>query len=143
MNKLSGGPEYDPKNLQVIFMTLLAAQIVFFFIAVFSISAPEFRYEISDLSFTLIPLATLVADIIGNRVYLSGLSNLTTEDLQKSMQKLARLHLIRWALVELGTLLLIVFAMLYSNHFFSAFAMVNIIYFITLRPKIFTFNEEF
>jgi hypothetical protein len=141
MNAPVGGPEYDPKNLQAIFFVLLAAQVFFFFMAIFSIEEPEFEYELKDLSFTLIPLATLVLDIVGNRVFTSGLSSITTEDLEKSLQKLARIHLIRWALVEIGTLLLIVFAMLYNNHFFSAFALANIIYFITLRPKLFTFNE--
>ncbi len=141
MNAPVGGPEYDPKNLQAIFFVLLAAQVFFFFMAIFTIDQPAFNYQLKDLSFTLIPLATLVLDIVGNRIFSSGLSNLSAEDLEKSMQKLARIHLVRWALVEIGTLLLIVFSMMSGNHFFSAFALANIIYFITLRPKLFTFNE--
>jgi hypothetical protein len=141
MNAPVGGPEYDPKNLQAIFFVLLAAQVFFFFMAIFTIEEPDFKYQLTDLSFTLIPLAALVLDIVGNRVFSSGISSITTEDLEKSMQKLARIHLVRWALVEIGTLMLIIFSMMYSNHFFSAFALANIIYFITLRPKLFTFNE--
>lgn len=141
MNAPVGDPEYDPKNLQAIFIALLAAQVIFFFMSVFSLENPDFSYELTDFSFTLIPLAALVLDIVGNRIYSTGISNLTTTDMQKTMQRLARIHIIRWALVEMATLILIVFAMVNENHFFSAFALANLIYFITLRPKLFTFNE--
>lgn len=136
-----GGPQYDPRNLQIIFFALLAAQIFFLFIAIFGNVDPLFAYDLNNWLFTAVPVVALLADIAGNRIFQSTLNNLSTSDLEKSFQKLASAHLIRWALVEGATLLLVASAMYYNNHFFSVFAAANIIYFITLRPRLFTFNE--
>ena len=141
MTNQQEGPQYDPRNLQIIFFALLAAQVFFLSIAFFTIEPPAFAYEVDNWLFTAIPLIALVADIAGNRIFAKGMDSLSTTDLHKSFQKLASIHLIRWALVEGATVLLIVFAMYYNNHFFSALAGANIIYFITLRPRLFTFNE--
>lgn len=144
MTEPDGGPSYDPKNLQVIFFALLAAQLFFFVYALITLETAVFRYKIDDFLFTLVPVLALAADILGNRIFTRQFSELNTlEDMQKTLQKLARIHLIRWMLVEGATLLLIVFTMITNNHFFSAFAAINIVYFITLRPKLFTFNEGF
>ena len=65
------------------------------------------------------------------------------EDLQKKMQVIQLAHVIEWIMVEVGTLILLVFAQLEGNHFFSVLAVFNILYFFTLRPKILMLNEEF
>ncbi len=135
---------YDPKNLQVVFFTLLFGQIVFLFITIYLLKNFTFLYQLSDLTFTLIPLAALLLDYLGNKYFISGFTKLTAEeDLQKSMQQLNRIHLVRWIFVQAATMLLITFTFIYANHFFTAFAAINIIYFATLRPRLFTFNEGF
>jgi hypothetical protein len=142
MQAPNNGPTYDPKNLQVIFFALLAAQIIFLFYALLSLEETQFIYHIDDISFTLIPLIALAADIIGNRIFNRQILDLgSLDDMQKALQKLAKAYLIQWMLVETATLLLIIYTLISVNHFFSLFALANIIYFITLRPRLFTFNE--
>lgn len=142
MSNFKDGHGYDPKNLQVIFSALLFAQLIFFVISMFVLDEAEFGYNFQDISFTVIPLAALVLDVVGNKLFSNGFAKLSSErDLSDALEKLNRIHIIRWALVEGATFLLIVFALMSENHFFSAFAATNIVYFFTLRPKIFTFNE--
>lgn len=136
-------PEYDPKNLQIIFYALLGAQIFFLLISLFSMQNAELHYHVARWFYTVVPLCALALDVFGTRYFNATISKLSTEDLQRSFQKLAMAHLVRWALVEAATVLLIGFAMYFQNHFFNAFALVNILYFSTLRPRLFTFNEGY
>lgn len=143
MTQPQGGPQYDPRTLQLLFFAFLGTQIFFLFMVLITVEAPVFGYQLRELSFTLIPAAALAADIIGTRIFTKGIQSLTTLDMQTSFQRLTTLHLIRWAMVEGGTFLLLVFTLITNNHFFTPFAIVNIIFFATLRPRLFTFNEGF
>lgn len=59
------------------------------------------------------------SDIIGNKVFLNGFNKLTMlREMDKAMQKLNSIHLLRWVLVEGATLLLICFSIITANHFF-------------------------
>ena len=144
MNDFNQGQGYDPKNLQVIFNAFLFAQLIFLGLSLYVVESPEFIYRVNDYLFTAIPLIAIVLDIIANRVFISGFNKLTQEqDLERSMQKLNSIHVLRWGIVESATFMLIFFSMITSNHFFTAFAAANIVYFYTLKPKIFTLNEGF
>jgi hypothetical protein len=143
MNQPQGGPNYDPRTLQLIYFALLGSQVFFLFLVLFTTENPSFFYNMSDFLYTLIPIVALVLDVVASRMFNKGIQNLTTTDLQTSFQRLTSLHIIRWAMVEGASFLLLVFAMSTENHFFTAFAVVNIIFFATLRPRLFTFNEGF
>lgn len=144
MNAFNNGPGYDPKNLQIIFIALLFTQLVLFVSGMMMLNDAEFSYQLNNISFTAIPLAALVLDIIGNKVFKTGFQKLSQEkEIEESLNKLTRIHIIRWILVEAATFILLIFTVVHNNHFFSAFAAVNIVYFYTLRPKLFTFNEGF
>lgn len=142
MNNLN--KRYDPKVLNIIFLALAAGQIILLIFIMVTLKSSNLAYVFNNLAFTFIPLAALLLDIVGNRLFASGFTKLSSEaDLGTSLQKLMSIHIVRWALTEAGTLLLIVFALRTENHFFTAFAVANLAYFITLRPKVFTFNEGF
>jgi len=144
MNDFNQGQGYDPKNLQVIFGAFLLAQLIFLSLSFYVIESPDFFYKLDDLMFTIVPLVAIGLDIIANRIFINGFNKLTQErDLEKSMQKLNSIHVLRWGIVETATFMLIFFSIITANHFFTAFAAANIVYFYTLRPKIFTFNEGF
>jgi len=144
MNDFNQGQGYDPKNLQVIFNAFLFAQLIFLSLSLYVVESPEFIYKLDDFLFTAIPLLAIALDIVANRVFINGFNKLTQEhDLEKSLQKLNSIHVLRWGIVESATFMLIFFSMVTSNHFFTAFAAANIVYFYTLKPKIFTFNEGF
>lgn len=142
MNPLNKG--YDPKTLNVIYLALAAGQILMLIVIMALLKPAVLSYDFNNLAFTFIPIAALILDIVGNRLFNSGFAKLTSEaDLSTSLQKLMSIHIVRWALTEAGTLLLLVFTLITENHFFTAFAVANIAYFITLRPKVFTFNQGF
>ena len=144
MNDFNEGPGYNPKNLQIIFGAFLFAQLIFLTLSFYVVESPQFVYKIDDLVFTLVPLAAILLDFIGNKVFVNGFNKLTQErDLDKSLQKLNSIHVLRWGIVESATFMLVFFSIITSNHFFTEFAAANIVYFYTLKPKIFTFNEEF
>ena len=144
MNDFNNGSGYDPKNLQIIFIALLFTQLVLFVSGMMMLNDAEFSYQWRNISFSAIPMAALVLDVIGNQVFKSGFQKLSQEkEIEESLNKLNRIHIIRWIMVEAATFLLLIFTVVYNNHFFSAFAAINIVYFYTLRPKLFTFNEGF
>ncbi len=144
MNAFKNGPGYDPKNLQIIFIALLFTQLVLFVSGMTMLNDAEFSYHYKEITYTAIPLSALILDILANKVFSSGFARLTQEkEIEESLNKLNRIHIIRWILVEAATFLLLIFTVVTNNHFFSAFAAINIVYFYTLRPKLFTFNEGF
>ena len=144
MSAFRNGPGYDPRNLQIIFIALLFTQLVLFVSGMMLLEDADFIYHYKTVSFTAIPLAALILDFIANKVFTNGFQKLSQEkEIEESLNKLNRIHIIRWILVEAATFLLLIFTVVTNNHFFSAFAAINIVYFYTLRPKLFTFNEGF
>lgn len=142
MNPLQNG--YDPKNLQLIFYTLLLAQLGFLVVVVYMLSDADFVYRLNQLNYTLIPVVALALDFYGNRYFTNGLAKATQDrELENALATLTNIHIVRWILVEGATTLLLACSLYYNNHFFTAFAAANTFYFSTLRPKLFTFNQQF
>jgi hypothetical protein len=63
-----------------------------------------------------------------------------TEEMQDKLKILTKIHIWQWIMVELGTVLLLTYSLVESNFIYFIFALVNIIYFFTLRPKIFSLS---
>ena len=60
-----------------------------------------------------------------------------SDNLLEKLEVLTKIHVWRWILVQLGTLILLTYTVVESNFYYFIFALVNIVYFFTLRPKIF------
>lgn len=141
MNSINPNKGYDPKSLTIIFFALLSAQVAFLLYCMVAINPAFFIYEIENITYTLIPLAAILMAIISNRLFIQGLKNLSGErEISQALQKLQSIHIVRWALVEAASFLLLFFTIITSNHYFTAFALANIAYFITLKPRLFNFN---
>ncbi|MDA7722742.1 hypothetical protein N8851_06640 [Schleiferiaceae bacterium] len=63
------------------------------------------------------------------------------KEIDEKLRVLTKMHIWQWVVVQFATVLLLSYTLIEANFFYFIFALVNIIYFITLRPKIFTFNE--
>ena len=50
---------------------------------------------------------------------------------------------LRWFLVQLGTLILLSYTLIEGNFYYFIFAPFNIVYYFTLRPKIFGMIEKY
>jgi hypothetical protein len=101
-------------------------------------------FDIRDIPTFSLPIMVLSTNFIARKLFLQQFNRIASvEELERKMQIIQMAHIIEWIMVEGGTLLLLVFAQIENNHYFSVLALINIAYFFTLRPKILTFNEEF
>ena len=85
-----------------------------------------------------IPGIAFVLVLLGRYVWNNGMKEINgSENLLEKLEILTKIHIWRWVLVQLGTLILLTYTLVDSNFYYFIFALVNIVYFFTLRPKIF------
>ena len=139
-------PQYDPRMLNNIFIFFLLGQIALAIAVIYYINSDGalFNFDPQDIPTFSLPIMVLSTNFIAHKIFQQQFNRIADiEDLQKKMQVVQLAHVIEWIMVGVGTLLLLVFAQIESNHFFSVLAVFNILYFFTLRPKILMLNEEF
>jgi len=97
------------------------------------------RFNLENWNHLIIPLTAGVMDSLGRTIWKRGLIRIDqTEELEEKLKILTRIHIWQWIMVELATILLLTYTLIESNFLYFIFALVNIIYFFTLRPKIFS-----
>ena len=85
-----------------------------------------------------IPGIAFVLVLLGRYVWNNGMKEINGSDnLLEKLELLTKIHTWRWVLVQFGTLILLTYTLVESNFYYFIFALVNIVYFFTLRPKIF------
>ena len=139
-------PQYDPRMLNNIFIFFLVGQIVLAIAVIYNVNdnGAVFQFNPRDIPVFSLPLMVLSTNFLGRKIFQQQFNRISEiEDLGKKMQVIQLAHIVEWIMVEVGTLLLLVFAQLEGNHYFSVLALFNILYFITLRPKILLLNEQF
>jgi len=139
-------PQYDPRMLNNIFIFFLVGQIALAIAVIYYINSNGalFSFNPQDIPTFSLPVMVLSTNFIAHKIFQQQFNRISEiEDLEKKMQVIQLAHVIEWIMVEVGTLLLLVFAQLEGNHFFSVLAVFNILYFFSLRPKILMLNEEF
>mgnify|MGYP000434832942 CR=1 FL=1 len=139
-------PQYDPRMLNNIFIFFLVGQVALAISVIYYINSNGalFSFNPRDIPTFSLPVMVLSTNFIARKIFQQQFNRISEiEDLQKKMQVIQLAHVIEWIMVEVGTLILLVFAQLEGNHFFSVLAVFNILYFFTLRPKILMLNEEF
>ena len=99
-------------------------------------------FDIQRLTNTAAPVVAGINAFFGKWIWARGMQQLSTEEeLEDKLRTLTKVHIWQWVIVQFATILLLSYTLIEANFFYFIFALVNIIYFITLRPKIFTFNE--
>ena len=137
---------YDPRTLSNIFFFLLFGQVVLFLVVWFQIKSQSaiFTFNPNDVFVFALPVMIALSNIIAHKIFNQQFNKLASiKDIDEKLQHITRAHLIQWALVEGGTLLLLVFALLETNQYYITLAFINILYFTMLRPKIYNTNQEF
>ena len=85
-----------------------------------------------------IPGIAFVLVLLGRYVWNNCMKEINGSDnLLEKLELLTKIHIWRWVLVQLGNLILLTYTIVDSNFYYFIFALVNIVYFFTLRPKIF------
>ena len=130
---------YDPRYLHLIFSALLMIQLVLTSVVLYvgSETAKIFLLPFEGNTYA-IPGIAFVLVLLGRFVWNNGMKDInTSENLLEKLELLTKIHIWRWVLVQLGTLILLAYTLVDSNFYYFIFALVNIVYFFTLRPKIF------
>jgi glucose-6-phosphate-specific signal transduction histidine kinase len=130
---------YDPRYLHLIFSALLMIQLVLTCVVLYvgSESANILLLPFEGNTYA-IPGIAFVLVLLGRYVWNNGMKEINGSDnLLEKLELLTKIHIWRWVLVQLGTLILLTYTLVDSNFYYFIFALVNIVYFFTLRPKIF------
>ena len=130
---------YDPRYLHLIFSALLMIQLVLTYVVLYvgSESANILLLPFEGNTYA-IPGIAFVLVLLGRYVWNNGMKEINGSDnLLEKLELLTKIHIWRWVLVQLGTLILLTYTLVDSNFYYFIFALVNIVYFFTLRPKIF------
>ena len=130
---------YDPRYLHLIFSALLIIQLVLTFVVLYvgSESAKIILLPFEGNTYAIPGIAFVLA-LLGRYVWNNGMKEINGSDnLLEKLDVLTKIHTWRWVLVQLGTLILLAYTLVESNFYYFIFALVNIVYFFTLRPKIF------
>lgn len=130
---------YDPRYLHLIFSALLMIQLVLTSVVLYvgSESAKILLLPFEGNTYA-IPGIAFVLVLLGRYVWNNGMKEINGSDnLLEKLELLTKIHIWRWVLVQLGTLILLTYTLVNSNFYYFIFALVNIVYFFTLRPKIF------
>mgnify|MGYP000659646818 FL=1 len=130
---------YDPRFLHLIFSALLMIQLVLTSVVLYvgSESAEILLLPFEGNTYA-IPGIAFVLVLLGRYVWNNGMKEINGSDnLLEKLELLTKIHIWRWVLVQLGTLILLTYTLVDSNFYYFIFALVNIVYFFTLRPKIF------
>ena len=130
---------YDPRYLHLIFSALLMIQLVLTSVVLYvgSESAKILLLPFEGNTYA-IPGIAFVLVLLGRYVWNNGMKEINGSDnLLEKLELLTKIHIWRWVLVQLGTLILLTYTLIDSNFYYFIFALVNIVYFFTLRPKIF------
>lgn len=130
---------YDPRYLHLIFSALLMIQLVLTSVVLYvgSESAKIMLLPFNGNTYA-IPGIAFVLVLLGRYIWNNGMKEINGSDnLLEKLEVLTKIHVWRWILVQLGTLILLTYTVVESNFYYFIFALVNIVYFFTLRPKIF------
>lgn len=135
-------PAYDPSSLQLIYSVLLMAQLVITTIVLYAAQENAVvEFTLGQSNHVVIPILAVVLDSLGRTIWNKGMLKIShTEELEEKLKILTKIHIWQWIMVELGTVLLLTYTLVESNFIYFVFALVNIIYFFTLRPKIFSLS---
>ena len=134
---------YDPRSLHLIYSSLLLLQLVVTSVVLYAAQdTAVISYDITRITNTAAPAAAGLNAFFGKWIWTKGMQHISTEEeLEDKLRTLTKMHVWQWIVVQFATILLLSYTLIEATFFYFIFALVNIIYFITLRPKIFTFNE--
>jgi len=139
---MSEKPAYDPSSLQLIYSVLLMAQLVITTVVLYAAQDDAvIQFTWGQWNQLVIPFIAGVLGSLGRTIWNKGMVKISqTEEMQDKLKILTKIHIWQWIMVELGTVLLLTYSLVESNFIYFIFALVNIIYFFTLRPKIFSLS---
>lgn len=137
-------PPLDPRTLQSIFLLLFIAQLAFLgVIILFMREGNEFIFEWSNVFHWALPIGVFALDRVSWRIFQQRIfSSEENDDMLDRVNNLQGAYIVLWVMVQVGTFLLLIFAMLKNNDYYILLGIVQIIFYSFLRPRLFNFLDE-
>lgn len=136
-------PLYDPRNLHNLFTALLLVQLGLSMLVLYLLpEGTTFSLSINRWTTLSVLLICIALVVFGAWQFKRGLEQLgQLEEFDDKLVSLTQLHIRQWVLVQLATFILMTSTLVEQNTFYFILGLVNILYFYTLRPKLFSFSE--
>ncbi len=137
-------PPLDPRTLLNVFILLFFAQLAFLGVTLlFLRSGYSFVFNPSDIFHYAIPLGVISLDYVAWNVFQRRINSASEEnDIIERVNNLQAGYIVLWVMVQVGTFLLLTFSILEKNDYFILLSLGQIIYYSTLRPRLFNFLDE-
>lgn len=137
-------PPLEPRVLQNIFMLLLFAQLAFMGIVLMFLREPNsFNFDFTNLSHWAMPVGIVALDLVSWKTFKQKIGDMTEEqDIIDRVNVLQGAYIILWVMVQAGTFLLLTFSIVEENDYFILLAVAQILFYVTLRPRLFNFSEQ-
>ena len=131
------------KQLQIIFLGLLLGQLAFAIVANYII----INGVISDTGalIYLVPVVMLVGTVAGFYIFNSNLKKVAESEstLETKFEAYRKNSIVRWAMMEMGSLLAIIAAIIEAKSFYFALFGLGMLIFSTTRPNVLDFSKRF
>lgn len=137
-------PPLDSRTLQNVFFLLLLAQLAFLGVVwTFLRSGHLFYFDVTNLYHWAVPIGIIGLDFIAWNLFQQRIYSQEKEaELIDKIQEVQGAYIVLWVMVQIGTFLLLVFSILEKNDYFIALSIAQIIFYTTLRPRLFNFLDE-
>ncbi len=137
-------PPLDPRTLLNIFLLLLFAQLAYLgVVLLFLRDGFILNFDYTNLFHWAIPLGVIGLDYVAWNVFQQRIDNSSEEsDILERIHALQGGYIVLWVMVQVGTFLLLTFSLLEQNDYFILLGIGQIIYYGTLRPRLFNFLDE-
>lgn len=134
---------FNPKKLHNLYNSLLFLQLLGVAIVLYFIDGnAQFSYDFEKVSNTVAPLSAAILLFLSQKAWKDGMAKIAQqEELEDKLEVLHQIHVYRWALATVATLVLLIYAYVELNYLYLALAIACIIYYLTLRMKNFSFTE--
>ncbi|GGH72979.1 hypothetical protein GCM10011318_17510 [Phaeocystidibacter marisrubri] len=89
------------------------------------------------------PIGVVALDWVSWNTFKQKVGDMTEEqDIIERVNVLQGAYIILWVMVQAGTFLLLTFSIVEENDYFILLAVAQILFYITLRPRLFNFSEQ-
>ncbi|KAB2817899.1 MAG: hypothetical protein EP346_01725 [Bacteroidetes bacterium] len=125
-------------------MLLLFAQLAFLGIVLMFLREPNhFIFNFTNLAHWAMPIGVVALDWVSWNTFKQKVGDMTEEqDIIERVNVLQGAYIILWVMVQAGTFLLLTFSIVEENDYFILLAVAQILFYITLRPRLFNFSEQ-
>ncbi len=131
------------KNLQIIFLGLLIGQITFAVVANFMIA--DIAVNDTEVLIYIVPIVIISSIFLGNSIFNANRKKVVAQQgsIEEKFTAYRTSAIVRWGMLEFGTLLAVVAAIIEGKTIYFAMFAIALLFFATTRPSVDDFSQQF